>query len=336
MVIILGAVGILCCVPSATASGSPKKIGYPSSIAAIGDSWETGYGSNPAGGGDMEANSWVTGTNPVVDSFYGRIKAVNPKIKGHAHNVAGDGDVAFDFKYQAGLLAGVHVNLSVVALGGNDLCGAVPLKQFGIDMGHGMRQLARDHPDARILMVGIGMIRAIWEAAGATIETRSGASFGVCDPKYDANGQPSPAQLVWLQGRETAYNGVLRSICARYVHCRYDGGLDTFDLQVSDLAVWDSGHPGPSGAAKMAAAVWANGFDFTDRSAPVSHAHRSHGKVRLTATDPQGVSGIQWSTKPRYAWRRYTRPVTIVRGQKLTWRAVDVNGNVEASHSLTR
>ena len=241
-----------------------------------------------------------------------------------------------EFKPQADLLAGVQVNLSVVALGWNDLCGAAPLKpQFGINMGRGMRELAHDHPDARILMVGIGMIRAVWEAAGETVDTRSGGSFGACDPKYDANGVPSPAQLVWLTGRETAYNGVLQSICARYVHCRYDGGLDTFDLQVSDLAIWDSGHPGPSGAAKIAAAVWANGFDFTDRSAPVSHAHRSHGRVRLTATDPQGVSGIEWRTKPRHTWRRYTRPVTIVRGQTLTWRAVDVNGNVEASHSLT-
>jgi hypothetical protein len=57
--------------------------------------------------------------------------------------------------------------------------------------------------------------------------------------------------------------------------------------------------------------------------------------VTLTATDPQGVSGIEWRTKPRAAWRRYRQPVRLVRGQTLTWRAVDVNGNLEASHSLT-
>jgi hypothetical protein len=57
--------------------------------------------------------------------------------------------------------------------------------------------------------------------------------------------------------------------------------------------------------------------------------------VTLTATDPQSVSGIEYRLKPRHAWRRYTRPVTLVRGQTLTWRAVDVNGNIEASHSLT-
>ncbi len=332
----LGVVAILCCVSSATAVGSPKQVGYPSSIAAIGDSEETGYATNPAGGGDVEANSWVTGTNPVVDSFYERILAVNPKIKGRAYNAAGDGAAADQFTLQAGFLAGKHIDLIVEALGWNDICGTAPLKpQFGIDMGGGMRQLALEHPDARILMVGIGAIRATWIAAGATIQTRGAVSSGACDPKYDADGKPSPAQLEWLQQRETAYNGVLRSLCAKYVHCRYDDGFDKFDFQVSDLALWDSGHPGPSGAAKIAAAVWANGFDFTDSSAPVSQAHRSHGRVTLTATDPQGVSGIEYRLKSRHAWARYTHPVTLVGGQTLTWRAVDVNGNAEASHSLT-
>ena len=328
---------ILCCVSSAAAGGSPRQVGYPGSIAVIGDSWETGFGTNAITGRDAKANSWAAGTNPVVDSVYERILAVNPKIRGRVHNEAVDGETAGEFAFQARLLTGTHVDLIVEALGANDLCGTATLTpQFGIAMGAGIRQLALDHPDARILMVGIGMIRAVWEAAGATIQTRGGGSLGgPCDPKYDANGTPAPAQLAWLTGRETAYNGVLRSVCARYVHCRYDGGLDTFDLQVSDLAVWNSGHPGPSGAGKMAAAVWANGFDFTDTSAPVSRAHRSHGSVTLTATDPQGVSGIEWRPEPRHAWRRYTQPVTLVSGQTLTWRAVDVNGNIEASHSLT-
>ena len=334
-VIVLGVVAILCCGSSATASGSPKQVGYPSSIAAIGDSWETGYATNPAGGGDARENSWVTGTNPVVNSFYERILAANPKIKGRMRNAAGDGETSGEFSFQAGVLTGIHLDLIVEALGSNDLCGTAPLKpQFGINMGAGIRQLALEHPDARILMVGIGGTRALWEAAGATIQTRGGASFGACDPKYDADGKPSPAQLAWLKQRETAYNGVLQSICTRYVHCRYDAGMNAFDLQVSDLALWDSGHPGPSGAAKIAAAVWANGFDFNDRSAPISQAHRSHGTVTMTATDPQGVSGIEWRTNPRHAWRRYTQPVALVSGQTLTWRAVDVNGNIEASHSL--
>jgi hypothetical protein len=259
---------------------------------------------------------------------------MNPKIKGRVHNVAGDGSGALQFTVMASFLTGVHVDLFVEALGSNDLCAAEPLKQFGTEMGDGMHQLALEHPDARILMVGIGgAMKAFWIAAG-TGPARPGG-LGTCDPKYDAHGKPSPAQLALLKRRETAYDGVLRSICAGYVHCRYDGGLATLDLQLSDLAVQDAGHPGPSGAAKIAAAVWADGFDFTDTSAPVSKAHDSRGRATLTATDPQGVSGIEYRLKPRRAWTRYTQPLTLVRGQTLTWRAVDVNGNIEASHSLT-
>ena len=338
--VIAAVVAILWCVSSAAAVASPKQVGYPSSIAAIGDSEETGFATNATGlPRDVRANNWVTGTNPAVHSFYERILAANPKIRGHAQNVAGDGAAAYQFTLQASFLTRIHVDLIVEALGWNDICPAYPLKQFGTDMGDGMRQLALEHSDARILMVGIGAIRATWNAAGATSRTRGAQQdtrgIGTCDPKYDAKGKPSPKQLKLLQQQEAAYNSVLRTICAKYVHCRYDGGMDAFDLQVSDLAVQHSGHPGPSGAAKIAAAVWANGFDFNDTSAPISHAHRSHGTVTMTATDPQGVSGIEWRTNPRHAWRRYTQPVTLVGGQTLTWRAVDVNGNIEASHSLT-
>ena len=223
MAIVFAMIAILCCVASATAAGTPKLVGYPNSIAAIGDSWETGFGTNATGEvRDVWANNWVTGTNPVVDSFYERILAVNPKIKGRVHNVASDGSGALDFMIEASFLNGIHVDLIVEALGSNSLCAAEPLKQFGTEMGDGMRQLALEHPDARILMVGIGLMRAIWIAAGAGT-ARPGSATGACDPKYDAQGKPSPAQLALLKRRETAYNAVLRSICAGYVHCRYDG-----------------------------------------------------------------------------------------------------------------
>ncbi len=332
---------VILLLAAAATAATPKQVGYPSSIAAIGDSEETGYGTNVTGEArDVKANNWVTGTNPVVHSLYARILAVNPKIKGHAYNVAGDGADAFSIAFQASELARIHVDLLVEALGWNSLCEAEPLKQFRAEIGAGMHELSLEHPDARILMVGIGAIQATWRAAGAgSVQTRSDATdsrgIGACDPKYDANGNPAPNQLALLQRQEARYNGVLSSICARYVHCRWDGALDKVSFQPSDLAAHHAGHPGPSGAAKIAAEVWGAGFDFADTSAPVSHARRSHGPVTLTATDPQGVSGIEYRLTHRGAWTHYTRPLTLLGGQTLTWRAVDVNGNVEASHALT-
>src|SRR6516162_2148339 len=61
---------------SATANG---RVHYPSSFAAIGDSWAA-----PS----VTADSWATGTNTTVDSQYLRILAHNPAIRGHDYNLA--------------------------------------------------------------------------------------------------------------------------------------------------------------------------------------------------------------------------------------------------------
>jgi hypothetical protein len=55
--------------------------------------------------------------------------------------------------------------------------------------------------------------------------------------------------------------------------------------------------------------------------------------VTLTATDNAGVAGIERKLgKARYT--RYRAPILVRRGATLTWRAVDVNGNSEATHML--
>jgi len=84
----------------------------------------------------------------------------------------------------------------------------------------------------------------------------------------------------------------------------------------------------------MAAASWPVTFDFTDATAPASKAARSGSIVTLTATDNRGVAGIEYRLLARGPWARYVRPVRVPKGKTLTWRAVDVNGNCEASHSL--
>jgi hypothetical protein len=57
-------------------------------------------------------------------------------------------------------------------------------------------------------------------------------------------------------------------------------------------------------------------------------------QVTLTATDTAGVSGIEYKLGKGH-WVRYAGPVTLLSGNSITWRAVDVNGNIEASQSLT-
>jgi hypothetical protein len=46
------------------------------------------------------------------------------------------------------------------------------------------------------------------------------------------------------------------------------------------------------------------------------------------------VSGIEYRIGSGH-YIRYTAPVTVVTGKTITWRAVDVNGNIEATQSRT-
>ncbi len=52
----------------------------------------------------------------------------------------------------------------------------------------------------------------------------------------------------------------------------------------------------------------------------------------MTATAPD-VTGVEYRVGTG-AWARYTRPVPLASGATITWRAVDVNGNSEATQTL--
>jgi hypothetical protein len=56
--------------------------------------------------------------------------------------------------------------------------------------------------------------------------------------------------------------------------------------------------------------------------------------VALSATDNVKLSGIEYRIGTGH-YVRYSKPVTVAKGGTITWRAVDVNGNIEATHSHT-
>ena len=56
--------------------------------------------------------------------------------------------------------------------------------------------------------------------------------------------------------------------------------------------------------------------------------------VALAATDNAGVAGIEYALGAG-SYQRYTGTIVVPAGMTLTYRAVDVNGNSEATHTLT-
>ena len=101
-----------------------------------------------------------------------------------------------------------------------------------------------------------------------------------------------------LQGIIDGYERQLVAACARFVHCRYDGGGAGTFVEEADDFTSDYGHLAVHGQRKLAAAVWPALFDFADRSPPTSRAmstRSSKGKrVALAASDNARVSGIEY------------------------------------------
>lgn len=57
--------------------------------------------------------------------------------------------------------------------------------------------------------------------------------------------------------------------------------------------------------------------------------------MTITATDNAGVSGVEYRIGAG-PWVRYTAPVLVPTGSAITYCAVDVNGNIEATKSNFR
>jgi hypothetical protein len=84
--------------------------------------------------------------------------------------------------------------------------------------------------------------------------------------------------------------------------------------------------------------TWAATFDFTDQIPPTSTATTAPVEggtwVILAAVDDVAVSGIEFRLDLG-PWQRYADPFVLVPGSNIRFRAVDVNGNIEATHELT-
>jgi hypothetical protein len=70
-------------IAAAPAGASPEKVGPPTSVTALGDSLTRGYNSQGSGCtafADYPTFSWATGSNAAVNSYYNRVKALNPSV----------------------------------------------------------------------------------------------------------------------------------------------------------------------------------------------------------------------------------------------------------------
>jgi lysophospholipase L1-like esterase len=331
-----------------TATADPAKVGYPNSIASTGDSITRAFNTCSFPFVDCPANSWATGTSTAVNSVYRRILAANPAISGRNFNDAKTGGKMVDLNGQVTVAASQGAQLVTILMGANDVCTSseatmTPVATLRSQLQTALTTLSARLPDARIAVSSIPNIYRLWQV----LHTNFAAVLtwtigGICHSMLQnpmSNAQADVDRRARVAQRNRDDNDAVRDVCAQFIHCRFDN-YAAYGTQFvpSDVSTRDYFHPSVSGQAKAATVAWSSSFDYSDRVAPVSSASLdpATSAVTLKASDDVGVSGVEYRlSTDALGYRRYTGPVTLAAGTTITFRAVDVNGNVEATQSLT-
>jgi lysophospholipase L1-like esterase len=321
----------------------PERVGYPRSMAALGDSITTAFFSNPGQLADAKQNSWSTGTAAAVNSHYTRTLAMQPAIAGKNHNFAVFGAKMSALAGQVTQAISSSSEYVTILMGANDLCtfneaSMTPVATFRTQFSDSLTALSAGLPDARILVVGMPDVYKVWEVAhGETQAQNIWTAFQVCQTMLQNPASTAAADVERrerVRQRNLEYNTQLSEVCAQFIHCRYSNALAASSFQLSDLAE-DYYHPSIAGQAKLAAATYAQGFNFSDMAAPVSTARSSRAaggmyQISISATDNAGVAGIEYRLGAG-PWQRYQSPLTVAADAEVIYRAVDINGNIEGS-----
>jgi hypothetical protein len=343
------AAAALCALAVPVAVADPAVTGYPSSMASTGDSITRAFNTCSFPFTDCPANSWSTGTSSTVNSHYRRILTANPLISGRNYNDAKTGAKMVGLAGQVQSVIAQQAAYVTILMGANDVCAPsesamTPVATLRSQLQTAMTTLSAGLPNARIFVASIPDVYRLWQI----LHTNFAAVFtwsigGICQSLLAnpiSTSATDDARRLRVRQRSIDDNAAIASVCAQFIHCRYDDGA-AFAVQfaTSDVSTRDYFHPSVSGQVKAANVTWNATFNFTDAVAPTTTpATAPNGSggtnVTLSATDNAGVSGIEYRLGAATAWTRYTAPVSVPAGSSITFRAVDVNGDIEATQKL--
>ncbi len=366
--VVLGAL-----ITAAPAGATPAKVGPSTSIDALGDSITRGYDSQGTGCGalaDCPANSWATGTNAGLNSYYVRTKAVNPsvvlaqpvKTSTTGGNDAVTGAKMGDLPGQAknAVKAPNTPDQVLILLGANDICtlteaSMTSVASFRASYKSGLETLSTGLPDARIDVSSIPNIFNLWSVLHTS--TAAQLTWGlakICQSmlaKPTSEAAADKERRAKVQKRNEEFNVVLGEVCAEFIHCQYDkGAAYSIKFATSDVSTLDYFHPTTAGQNKAAENAWNSGPKFSDLTtptttitperAPDSQAgwYDNDVSVALSASENEfAVAGTEYKINEAAAWTKYTGPISISNEGEttITARSVDINGNIEESKSTT-
>jgi lysophospholipase L1-like esterase len=367
---LLIAVSSILLVLAGAARAEVAKVGPPSSIDALGDSITRGYDSQGSGCGsfaDCPANSWATGTNSGVNSYFTRVKALNPAVvlarpiksstEGGNDAVTGAKMINLLSQAENAVAAPNKPNQVLILLGANDVCTSTEatmtsVASFRSSYIAGLNKLSSGLPDARIDVASIPNIYNLWKVLKSNLAAQlTWGVAGICQSMLASPTSTTTAnetRRLNVKKRNEEFNVVLKEVCATYIHCHYDNGA-AFNVEFasSEVSTLDYFHPNTNGQAKAAATEFAAGPSFADLTAPITTIsrdrvaegvedwYRETVTVTIKATDNNdAVAGSEYFYKlegsENTAWIKYEGPISVTAEGKttLTARSVDSNGNI--------
>src|SRR5215213_172363 len=297
-----------------SAQASPEKVGPPSRVDALGDSITRGFDSQGPGCvafQDCQSNNWATGSNTSVNSYFNRVKALNPSVvvaNTLRTNEAVTGAKAADLNGQAQQAVANHADVVLILIGANDVCTSsettmTSVADFRTRYQAGLETLRTGLPDARILVSSIPNIFNLWNVAKNNFSAQiTWGLAGICQSMLASPTSTTAANVARrarVQQRNIDFNTQISQLCAQYIHCHYDGGAAyNLPFTLSDLSTLDYFHPNTNGQTKAAATAWTSGPNYLDTTAPdttISRDHPAAGvddwygedvQVSVSATDP--------------------------------------------------
>ncbi|MEV0807982.1 GDSL-type esterase/lipase family protein [Micromonospora sp. NPDC050200] len=255
----------LACEEGGSASPRPSREssqpGLPTTMAALGDSITTGFGSCLVLT-SCQRNSWSTGDGIRVESHYRRLLDANPGIRGRAHNHAVPGARAEALAGQAEAAVRDKADYVTVLIGANDACRddidtMTPVATFRTQVDRGLRVLRKGRPKARVLMVSIPDLHRLWEVAHTESRATRIWRAGIC-PSLLANPTSTApadrARRAKFRQRIDDYNAQLKAACRAYgSRCRHDGGAaHRVRFTLDEVNALDWFHPNVAGQNRLA------------------------------------------------------------------------------------
>ncbi len=235
---------------------------YPNSIAATGDSITRAFNTCPFPFTDCPANSWATGTEAAVNSFYLRIRAVNEGITGHANNDARSGARMSNLPEQVGRAIEQRTEFVVIEMGANDVCTSseetmTSVASFTSNFERAIRELRERLPAARVAVGSIPNIYTLWEILHTNRSaTEAWRRFSICQSMLrnaTSLSREDEERRRRVQRREEEFNRALETVCATYANCQWDRNTGyNYRFESREVSTNDYFHPSQRGQHTIA------------------------------------------------------------------------------------